>query len=224
MKKEIEISIPQGYDDVTLKKYLTLQKELKNYEGEVEAQAAVLVTYLCGIDTDILAGLGKKDYNLISSELGKWIGNTDFNLQRVITIDGVEHGFEPNLSNIAYGAYADITQYGTLTIDDNWAKIMSILYRPITKRVRDTYEIEKYNGEIDSDKFLGVSMDIHLGTLFFFVHLSTDLLKNILNYTKVEEFPHNIKSILERSGALMQLSLNLPTETLERLTESLKNR
>jgi hypothetical protein len=223
MKKEIEISIPQGYDDVTLKKYLTLQKELRNYEGEVEAQAAVLVTYLCGIDTDILGGLGKKDYNLISSELGKWIGKTDFDLQRIITIDDVEYGFEPNLSNIAYGAYADITQYGTLTIDDNWPKIMSILYRPITKRVRDTYEIEKYNGEIDSDKFLGVSMDIHLGTLFFFVHLSTDLLKNILNYTKVEEFPPNIKSILERSGALMQLSLNLPTETLKRLTELLKN-
>jgi len=224
MKKEIEISIPQGYDDVTLKKYLTLQKELRNYEGEVDAQAAVLVTYLCGIDTDILAGLGKKDYNIISSELGKWIGKTEFDLQRLIWIDGVEYGFEPNLSNIAYGAYADLTQYGTLTIDENWAKIMSILYRPVTNKVRDTYEIQKYNGEIDSDKFLEVTMDIHLGALFFFVHLSTDLLKNILNYTKVEEFPHNIKSILERSGALMQLSLNLPTETLERLTESLKNR
>jgi len=224
MKKEIEISIPQGYDDVTLKKYLTLQKELRNYEGEVDAQAAVLVTYLCGIDTDILAGLGKKDYNIISSELGKWIGKTEFDLQRLIWIDGVEYGFEPNLSNIAYGAYADLTQYGTLTIDENWPKIMSILYRPVTNKVRDTYEIQKYNGEINSDKFLEVTMDIHLGALFFFVHLSTDLLKNILNYTKVEEFPHNIKSILERSGALMQLSLNLPTETLERLTESLKNR
>ena len=223
MKKEIEISIPQGYEDVTLKKYLTLQKELKNYEGEEDAQAAVLVTYLCGIDTDILAGLGKKDYNLISSELGKWIGKTDFNLQRIITIDGVEHGFEPNLSNIAYGAYADITQYGTLAIDDNWAKVMSILYRPVTNKVRDTYEIQKYNGEIDSDKFLGVTMDIHLGTLFFFVHLSTDLLSSILKSTMEMELPHNIRQILERSGEVMQLSLNLPTETLERLTELLKN-
>ena len=223
MKKEIEISVPQGYDDITLKKYLTLQKELKNYEDNIEAQSAVLVTYLCGIDSDILAGLGKKDYNTISSQLGKWIGNTDFDLQKFITIDGVEYGFEPNLSNIAYGAYADITQYGTLAIDDNWAKVMSILYRPVTNKVRDTYEIQKYNGEINGDKFLDVSMDIHFGTLFFFVNLSTELLRSILNYTKVEEFPHNIKSILERSGALMQLSLNLPTETLKRLTELLKN-
>ena len=223
MKKEIEISIPQGYDDITLKKYLTLQKELKNYEDNVEAQSAVLVTYLCGIDTDILSGLGKQDYNRISSELGKWISNTEFDLQRVITIDGVEYGFEPNLSNISYGAYADITQYGTLSIDENWAKVMSILYRPITNRIRDTYEIQKYNGEINSDKFLDVSMDIHFGTLFFFVNLLTDLLKSTLNSTKVEEFPLNTKLILEKSGALMQLSLNLPTETLKRLTELLAN-
>lgn len=208
MKKEIEVSIPQGYGDITLKKYLELQKELKNYETEEEAQVALLVTYLCNIDSDILLGLGKNDYNTISSELGSWLGNTEFELQRFITIDGVEYGFEPNLSNIAYGAYADLTQYGTLTIDENWAKIMSILYRPVTNKVRDTYEIQKYSGEIDDTKFLNVTMDIHFGTLFFFVHLSTDLLKSILNSTKGVEFPHNIKSILERSGELMQQSWN----------------
>jgi hypothetical protein len=205
MIKEIEISVPQGYEDITLKKYLALQKELKNYEGEEDAQTALIVTYLCEIDTDTLGGLGKNDYNVISNELGKWIGQTEFELQRFITIDGVEYGFEPNLSNIAYGAYADITQYGTLTIDENWAKIMSILYRPVTKRVRDTYEIEKYTGLLNEEKFLDIKMDVHFGTLFFFVHLSTDLLKSILNSMKEEEFPHNIKSILERSGELMQL-------------------
>jgi len=205
MIKEIEISVPQGYDDITLRKYLALQKELKNYEGEEDAQSVLLVTYLCNIDTDILAGLGKNDYNTISNELANWISNTEFELKRFITIDGVEYGFEPNLSNIAYGAYADITQYGTLTIDENWAKVMSILYRPVTKRVRDTYEIEKYSGLINEEKFLDITMDVHFGTLFFFVHLSTDLLKSILNYTKEAELPHNIKSILERSGELMQL-------------------
>ena len=144
------------------------------------------------------------------------MGKTDFPLQRLIHIDGIEYGFEPNLSNIAYGAYADITQYGTLAIDDNWAKVMSILYRPVTNKVRDTYEIQKYNGEINGDKFLDVSMDIHFGTLFFFVNLSTELLRSILNYTKVEEFPHNIKSILERSGQLIPHSLNSPAEILQK--------
>ena len=203
MRKEIEISIPQSYEDITLRKYLALQKELKNYEDNEEAQAAVLVTYLCGIDSDDLIGLGRGDYVNISSEISSWIGNTNHPLQQLISIDGVEYGLEPNLSNMSYGAYADITQYDTITIDENWAKIMSILYRPVTKRVRDTYEIERYTGLIDSDKFLDVSMDKHFGTLFFFVNLSTDLVKSILNSTKVEVTQPNIRSILERSGEII---------------------
>jgi len=203
MRKEIEISIPQSYEDITLRKYLALQKELKNYEDNEEAQAAVLVTYLCGIDSDDLVGLGRGDYVNISAEISSWIGNTNHPLQQFIWIDGVEYGLEPNLSNMSYGAYADITQYDTITIDTNWAKIMSILYRPVTKRVRDTYEIERYIGVIDSDKFLDVSMDKHFGTLFFFVNLSTDLVKSILNSTKEEVTQPNIRSILERSGEII---------------------
>jgi hypothetical protein len=203
MRKEIEISIPQSYEDITLRKYLALQKELKNYEDNEEAQAAVLVTYLCGIDSDDLIGLGRGDYVNISAEISSWIGNTNHPLQQFIWIDGVEYGLEPNLSNMSYGAYADITQYDTITIDMNWAKIMSILYRPVTKRVRDTYEIERYIGLIDSDKFLDVSMDKHFGTLFFFVNLSTDLVKSILNSTKEAVNQPNIRSILERSGEII---------------------
>ena len=203
MIKQIEISIPQSYEDITLRKYLALQKELKNYEDNEEAQAAVLVTYLCGIDSDDLIGLGRADYVNISAEISNWIGNTTYPLQQFISIDGVEYGLEPNLSNMSYGAYADITQYDTITIDDNWAKIMSILYRPVTKKVRDTYEIERYTGRIDSDKFLDVPMHIHFGCLFFFVHLSTDLVKSILNSTKEAVTQPNIKSILERSGEII---------------------
>ena len=203
MRKQIEISIPQSYEDITLRKYLALQKELKNYEDNEEAQAAVLVTYLCGIDSDDLIGLGRADYVNISAEISNWIGNTTYPLQQFIWIDGVEYGLEPNLSNMSYGAYADITQYDTITIDDNWAKIMSILYRPVTKKVRDTYEIERYTGRIDSDKFLDVPMHIHFGCLFFFVHLSTDLVKSILNSTKEAVTQPNIKSILERSGEII---------------------
>ena len=205
MIKQIEISIPQGYDDITLHKYLAFHKELKNYEGEEEAQLAVLVTYLCDLTKDELTGLGRKDFLRINNELSKWIHNTEFELQRFITIDGVEYGFEPNLSNIAYGAYADITKYDTIQIDDNWAKIMSILYRPVIKKgIGDTYEIQTYEGIIDDKKWMNVTMDKHLGALFFFVRLSTDLLKSILKSTMEMEIPPHIKSTLARSGEIMQ--------------------
>ena len=213
MIKQIEISIPQGYADITLKRYLDLQRELKNYEGEEEAEVAVLITYLCNIDADILKGLGREDYITINNELSKWLSNTEFELQRFITIDGIEYGFEPNLSNISYGAYADITRYDTIQIDENWAKIMSILYRPVVKKgIGDTYEIETYNGIGDEKKWLNVSMDKHFGCLFFFVRLSTDLLKSTLKSTMGMDLPPHIKSTLARSGEIIQQLWNSPTK------------
>jgi hypothetical protein len=109
---------------------------------------------------------------------------------------------------MAYGAYADISKFQTIEIDDNWAKIMNILYRPIEKKKGDMYSIKQYAGESDYEKFLNIGMDVHFGTLFFLLNLQIDLLNFTLNFLKVEELPHNTKQILARSGELMQPLLN----------------
>lgn len=212
MIAEIEIRIPESYADITLRKYLALQKEIKNYEGEVDAQSAVIVQHLTGLDVTQLGGLGKADYEMIKAELSQFLGNIDLPFQQRVFLGEVEYGFEPNLSNMAYGAYVDITKYESIAMDENWAKIMNILYRPITKRVRDTYEIQTYTGDDNYEKWLDVSMDVHFGALFFFVHLSTDLAKGILKFSEVMELHPSIRSILERSGNLIQQSMNLQTE------------
>lgn len=212
MEKEITIRIPQGWEDITLKQYLALQKELKNYEGEDEAQTAVMVQYLTGLDPMYLGGLSVEDYDNIKDTLAGFMGDTNLPLQQIIKIDGVEYGFVPNLSEIEYGAYLDITRYDTISIDENWAKIMDILYRPVTNKVGKGYEIAPYKGEINPEKWLGVGMDVHFGTLFFFILLSTDLLNDTLNSLKKEEWPRNIKSILEKSGKVTKHLLNLPAE------------
>ena len=214
------IEVPNGWNDVTLKKYLALHADMDNYKDNEEAQTALLLHHLCNLSPDYLKGLSKESYNALRNELLKFTQPEDLELQRFVWIDGIEYGFEPNLSNIVYGAYADITQYDAVTIDKNWAKIMSILYRPVVKRISDMYEIETYQGKIDEEKWLNVTMDIHFGALFFFVHLSMDLLKDTLkSLTQMPEIPGNIKSVLVKSGEHMQQSLNLPTETLKRLTE-----
>ena len=211
MKKEIEINLPESYGDINLKQYLDLQKELINYSDDEDAQIAVLITYLCGLDVKYLSRLNKNDFDKLKDALQKFLEQTDFPLQRIITIDGVEYGFEPNLSNIAYGAYVDITKYDTINIDENWAKIMSILYRPITEKRKDTYDIKPYSGEIDGELFLTVPMNVHFGAYNFFFLLSRDLQKSILNYMKGMDLPRNIKLILEKSGEVMHRLWNLQT-------------
>ena len=212
MVKEVTLSIPQSYGDISLKKWLEFQKELKNYEGDEAAMNAVMLSYLCGLEPAYLKGIAVDDYADIKLQLESFLTNTDLPLQRIIRIDGIEYGFEPNLSQLSYGAYLDISKYQTMTIDDNWASIMSILYRPVMEKKGDMYHIAPYTGVIDKDKFLGLGMDIHFGALFFFVNLSMDLLNAILSSLKVEGIPPNIKSILEKSGEVTHRLLNLQTE------------
>ena len=214
--KEIELKVPTSYADITLKQWIDLQNELEAYKDDPNAVTALMLYHLCGLEPKYMKGIAVDDYSLVKTQLESFLSNTDLPLQRIITIDGVEYGFEPNLSQMSYGAYADITQYKDLTIDKNWAKIMSVLYRPIKHKKGDMYSIEAYDGVMREDMFLKVGMDVHFGTLFFFVNLLMDLLKGILKSTMAMDMNLNIKQILERSGRLIPHSLTLPVETLRK--------
>lgn len=216
MRKTLTLEIPTSWKDVTLGKYLALQNDLENYKDDEEAQTALMLHHLCGLDAQYLKSLSAESYNKVRSKLNEFISPENIELTQFITIDGIEYGFEPNLSKMSYGAYADITQYDTIQIDKNWAKIMSILYRPVTKKQKERYDIQTYDGNIDEAKWLNVDMEVHWGALFFFVHLQMDLLKGILSSLKEEEVPASMRSILARSGELMQQSLNWPMANLKR--------
>ena len=214
MVKEITLTVPTDWSSVTLKKYLTLQKDMKNYVDDEEAQTALMLSHLCGLDAEYINSLSIEDYNQVRTALEGFVNNTEYPLQKIIRIDGKEYGFEPNLSQMSYGAYVDVSKFGQLTIDDNWPKIMSILYRPIVDKKGDMYTIETYKGNIDEKLFLSVNMDVQFGALFFFVNLLMDLLNATLKSLKVEGLPPNIKSILEKSGEITKRLLNLQTDNM----------
>lgn len=217
--KEIQLNVPTEWSDIKLKKWLELQKELENYKDDEEATSALMLFHLCGLPPEYATSIAVDDYMGIKTELANFINNAELPLQRFIYIDGVEYGFEPNLSNMTYGAFADITKYNTIQIDDNWASIMSILYRPVDKRQGDMYTLKPYTGELNPKLFLEVGMDVHFGCLFFFVNLWKSLQASILKSTMEMELPPNIKSILGRNGERIQQLLNLQEETSLKLTK-----
>ena len=201
MKETLEVTIPTGWEDITLRTWLELQTELESYKDNEEAQTASLFWHLCGIPADRTRSLPKSSYTHIKGRLDSIPQPNTLELQRFVKIDGIEYGFEPNLGEMAYGAYADLTQYESAGIDKNWSKIMSILYRPVTKKVGDMYSIQPYGGFVDDTKWLDVRMDVHYGAMFFFLYTSMDLYKDTLNsMTKMEEIPHSIRRILAESG------------------------
>ena len=224
MKQEIQITVPTDWSAVTLRKYLQLHKDIETYKDNDEAVTAALFYHLCGVDAPTVHKLDIETFTKIQLDLTRFISQTELPLQQFINIDGKEYGFEPNLSQMSYGAYVDLGKNETMGINEKWAEAMSILYRPVIKKISDMYEIETYTGKIDEEMWLNQKMDVHFGALFFFVNLSMDLLKDTLkSLTQTTEIPANIKSVLVKSGEHMQQSLNLPTETLKRLMELSEN-
>jgi len=211
MKTTLKITMPESWADISLSKYLALQYDLEAYKDDREAQMNFMISHLCGIEINDILSLTQQSYAGLQKDLFNFINDTKAELERFIWIDGIEYGFEPNLSKMTYGAYADITRYETISIDTNWKNIMNILYRPvIAKSKGGPYEIQSYEGNTNPDKWLDVNMNYHFGCMFFFVNLSMDLLNSTLYSTiQTMEVPQNYKQILERSGKIIQQSLNL---------------
>lgn len=225
MKKEIQIKVPNDYSAISLKKYLQLQEDLKNYEGESDAQTAFLLYHLCGLTPELTSKLDVTTLGNIKQDLDKLLKRQDFPLQRTIKFGDEEFGFVPNLSDIEYGAYLDLAKFETLTIDKNWPTIMSILYRPITSKRGALYDIKGYEGVKDDekDKWMDVPMDFHFGTFFFFNRIYKDLLNGILKSLREEvskqgmQHPH-IQQILQESGKVINQLQSLQEKTFSNLS------
>lgn len=203
MKQEVKIVVPKDWSAITLRDYLKFRADMETYKDDEDAVEAVLFHHLCKMPVEWIKQLDIDTYVNIRKDLVQFLNANELPLQQFVTIDGVEHGFEPNLSKMAYGAYVDISKYETMEMNEKWADIMSILYRPVKQKVGKFYDTATYDGNIDGEKFLDLGMDIHWGTLFFLKSLLRDLSSDIQkSLMESMEIPHNIKLILAKSGNL----------------------
>ena len=212
MKKQIQVEMPGSWEDITLSKFLAMTKDMDAYADDVDAQLAFVIHHLTGLDLSRLKNLSIESFNILKQNIDELFSRQENDLVRFVTIDGIEYGFEPNLSKMSYGAYVDITKFNDIQINDNWSKIMNILYRPVEKKQGENYSIKEYDGNNEHEKWLGVGMNVHFGALFFLLNLCKDLLISTLNYTKVMVKEESYKQILEKSGELTKQLLNYQEE------------
>lgn len=224
MKKEIKITVPNDYSAVSLKKYLRIQKDLEDYKDDEQAQDAFLLFNLCGITPEVARALDNDTVTSIKKDLNKLLNKQDYELTKIIEIDGEEYGFEPNLSEMAYGAYLDLSKNESVTIDKDWGKTLSILYRKVTRKQGALYEIEPYNSKkiLEPSKWLDVNMDFHFGCFFFFTRTYKDLLNATLKSLtdqalKQETLSPHIKQLLVKSGEVINQLQSSHERTLRNL-------
>jgi hypothetical protein len=213
---KLQITIPTSLEEITLEQYqkfLSIAKD--NPEGDFLQHK--MVEIFCGIDLKNAAKISYKDVNEITTNLSN-LFNQKYDLKRTFKLGDTEFGFITNLDEITLGEYTDLDKY--ISDWDKMHNAMAVLYRPITKKLKDKYQIEEYNGSYtycDAMKFMPV--DVALGAVVFFYNLGNELLKSTIHYLENNQEFQNIVNNhnLEVNGVGIAHSMLLLKEMLEDL-------
>ena len=213
---KIELTIPTTLNDIKLvqyQKFLSIAKD--NEEGEFLQQK--MVQLFCGIDLKDVAQIRYKDVAEITANINNLFTKENVFIQR-FKMGGAEFGFIPNLDEMSTGEYMDLDTY--ITDWETMHNAMAVLYRPITNKMGNKYQIEEYKGSITyADVMKHAPLDVVLGAMVFFYNLGNDLLKSTINYLEENQEVQNIltKHNSENVGDGIQVSMLLLKETLEDL-------
>jgi hypothetical protein len=129
-----------------------------------------------------------KDLKKIQANLQKLIGKpVNKDIINKIDINGVKYGFHPNLDDLTMGEFVDIETYAK---ENDIAKMMSVLYRPIVKEQGNRYDIEPYDFDVHSENsihFEKLSINVGNAIAVFFWTLGKEQLKTFHQSSKVVE-------------------------------------
>ena len=225
MSKELKIQIPNTLADITLGTYQRFMRETKGITSE-DVMRDKTLTVFGGISLPELRQLKQWQVDDMTNRLFPLIAefskDQEFT-QRFTLGEGenkVEYGFIPNLDqDISYGENKDITTHCSDGIA-SMHKSMAVLYRPITRTLRDTYAISKYViPNLHEDALKEMPLSIALGANVFFWTLIKELLMHIPSYLKEamsqEEYKKMMQSLpINKTGEDMMKSSALLKETL----------
>ena len=171
-----EFKLISKWEDVTVEKWMKL---LEFHMDSKSFEAIETISEMSDIPKDLIKQLELSDVAIIMSKLGKLQTKDDTQLKRLLTIDGKEYGFHPDLDSITLGEYADLEQFIKLGINKHLPEVMAILYRPIVEKQGEVYSIEAYDGEIKirAEQMKKMSAIQVQSALVFFYHLGREFVE-----------------------------------------------
>jgi len=215
---KLELTIPTQLSEIKLAQYQAFLKIAETNEDS-EFLHQKMVQYFCGVDLRDIANIKHKQVMEITASINEMFKVSHKLIPR-FKMGGVEFGFIPNLEEMTQGEFVDLDTY--ISDWQEMHKAMAVLFRPITKKVNDKYQIEDYNGSITySEVMKHAPLDVVLGATVFFYHLGNELMNSTLTY--LEENPQ-IQSLMskhnsENGGDGIALSMLSLRETLEDLVK-----
>lgn len=183
---KVTLTIPEGMHDLTIERYRQLQIALERETSEINKVCAA-VSVLCEVDEWVVKGMSKAQFTEVSRDL-EWATKPreDWPLVPTCFIGGKEYGIIPDLTDITVGEFADLDR---LVQDgktfDNLEAVMAILYRPVTERWNDFYDIEPYDPKPkDVEVMKGMRMNVALGAVVFFWRIAEVLASDSAPYSE----------------------------------------
>lgn len=183
-----EYYVPKKWSEISLRRYISFITTYNEEASEAEQELHLISTIL-GVHIDTIGKAKKSVIDKVVLELTELINNpASENLVLEFELDGVEYGFNPNLSELKLKEFVDLDN----KLGGGWQdmhKVMSILYRPIVKRRKDKYDIEEYDFRTAAkraDIFIdNLSVDVVNAAAAFFLTIVMDYIEITQAYLKM---------------------------------------
>jgi len=190
----MKIVIPEDLSEITLDQY----QRFSQVEGDDNFMLLKMVEIFCNVPLRDVALIPLKELDEIITMINKAFEKKR-KFKTRFTLDGVEYGFIPELESITFGEYVDLEMY--IGKVEDLHKLLAILYRPITIKNRDLYDIEEYKADANGGHNMRqVPLDIALEAPSFFFHLGNELLNSLADSLSKEKLTTQEKQILEENG------------------------
>lgn len=215
-----EIVIPTSLSEIPLKSYQEFMKVVEKSNDE-EFIGQKTIEIFCGLKMKDVVKVKWSDVKNLTLHLNE-IFKAKPKFQATFKIDNTEFGFIPNLEDMTFGEYIDLES--NISSVETFHKAMAVMYRPITKKVKDRYEIFEYVGSDEfSDVMKYAPLNVVLGATLFFSTLGSDLVQHTLTSLEkeIQKNPKIMTLAKERNlindGAGTIQSMRFLKETLQSL-------
>jgi hypothetical protein len=215
-----EIVIPTSLSEIPLKSYQEFMKVVEKSNDE-EFIGQKTIEIFCGLKMKDVVKVKWSDVKSLTLHLNE-IFKAKPKFQATFKIENTEFGFIPNLEDMTFGEYIDLES--NISSVETFHKAMAVMYRPITKKVKDRYEIFEYVGSDEfSDVMKFAPLNVVLGATLFFSTLGSDLVQHTLTSLEkeIQKNPKIMTLAKERNlindGAGTIQSMRFLRETLQSL-------
>lgn len=192
--------VPQNLSEVTIDKYIKAIDIIENEDIDLGIMLRFLNLFT-GKSIEQLLDYPLAELDKNYQQIVKVL-NEKPKFQKTFILDGKEYGFIPNIEQMKSGEYIDLTN----NLGKDILASMAVMYRPIIRKFKDVYDIEKYKGTDDKEIFKNAPISVYLGAQVFFWNLTNDLLKIMPQFLE-QELTEEQKADLGKNGVgLSQLS------------------